>query len=804
MPPLNPCFHCGAEIPAGLVLEEAGGAGPLRFCCRGCQGAYLLISGAGFADFYRRRSWDEPGVAGPSFESDFQDAYLSRFVYPAGEASGIDIIIEGIRCASCVWLNERLLGRLHGVREARVNYATGRARVLFDPAAVTPAAIFTRIAQLGYAPRPYTSTAARESAQREQRDLLFRFGTALFLTMQLMAYSFALYAGYFQGIDPSSKGYLQLFSLLVTTPVVFYCGFPFLAGAWRGLCHAAPNMELLIAVGALSSYGYSVYATVAGGEVYCETAAMIVTLILAGRLLENAAKRRAAGGIERLLGLCAGEARRFRGERLETVEQSELRPGDLILVGAGERFPVDGQIVEGRTDVDESAATGEPLPVAKGAGDGVIGGSANLSGAVRVVCEREAADSFLARVARLVEEAQSRRAPIQGAADRVSALFVPAVLALSLLTFLFRYWAGGAFGASLMSALAVVVIACPCALGLATPTAILAGSGGAAARGVIFKGGDVLERLSRITLVVFDKTGTLTCGTPELVGVLQVAGTTPEELLSLAAAVEAGSQHPVGRAIREHAAAHGISSPVGSDLQTIPGGGVTGRVAGKMVAVGNGRFLRELGIAVPRETGAPAGVMAVQVGRGERYTGALLFKDRLREDAPPLVSYFQGRGVRTLLLSGDGAEATGEAAAATGIEAGVGGLSPAGKSSRIAELRRAGERVLMVGDGINDAPALSAADVGCAVAGGTDIAIETSDLVLAKPDLGRLAEAHRLARRTMAVVRQNLVWAFLYNAVGIPLAITGRLTPVYAAAAMALSSLCVVGNSLRLLGVRRG
>jgi P-type Cu2+ transporter len=803
---LSACFHCGADIPAGVLVEEKGSEGTLAFCCRGCHGAYLLIAGAGLDDFYRRRDWREPGIPADTFQSAFTEPYLSRYVHASGDASAIDIIIEGIRCASCVWLNERIIGRLSGVREARVNYATGRARVVFDPMRVTPGAILSRIAEIGYRARPYTSSAAQEGARREQRDLLLRFGTAVFLTMQLMAYSFALYAGYFQGIAPEIKGYLQLFSFLVTTPVVFYCGWPFLAGAWRSLANLSPNMELLIAIGALSSFGYSVYASLAGGEVYFETAAMIVTLILAGRLLENAAKRRSAGGVEALLGLSAGEARRFSGDILVTVDVAELAAGEMILVGPGERFPVDGRIVEGSTDVDQSPATGEAMPVLKGVGDRVIAGSSNLTGAVRVVCDRVAADSFIARVARLVEEAQSRRAPIQRVADRAAAFFVPAVLLLAFVTFGWQYFASGcAFAASLMTALAVVVIACPCALGLATPTAILAGTGAAAANGVIFKGGDILERLSRVSLAVFDKTGTLTCGRPELTEVLAAPGTSSGELLSLAASVESGSLHPIGRAICAHAAAQGIPFQAGLGLKGVAGGGVTGRVAGERVAIGSYRFLADLDIVgVPGEMEVPAGGVVVYLARAGRYLGAIILKDRLRDDAPALVAYFKGAGIRTLLLSGDRQESAGQTAALLGIGEGVGDLSPGEKACYLEGVRRKGATVLMVGDGINDAPALSAADIGCAVAGGTDIAIETSDLVLVRPDLARLADAHLVALRTMGVVRQNLLWAFLYNIVGIPLAMTGRLTPVYAAAAMALSSVCVVGNSLRLARYKRG
>lgn len=788
-----------------MAVEESREGDLIRFCCPGCRGAWLLITGAGLGEFYRRREWREQGLATDAFRTEYNDSYLARFVYGAGDQSAIDVIIGGIRCATCVWLNEKIIGRLHGVRDVRVNYATGRARVLFQPEKITPAAIFTRISELGYHPRPYTTSAAEESANRERKDLLVRFGTAFFLTMQLMAYSFALYAGYFHGIAPEIKRYMQLFSCLVTTPVVFYAGWPFLCGAWRGIANRAPNMELLIAIGALSSYGYSIYAIFSGGEVYFETAAMIVTLILAGRLLENAAKRRAAGGVERLLGLTAGEATRLAGDALETVDVAELRTGDLLLVGPGERFPVDGRIIEGTTDVDESPATGEPLPVTRSAGDRLVAGSINLTGTVRLLCEKPVADSFIARVARLVEEAQSRRAPIQGVADRAAAFFVPAVLLLAVATFFWQYSLLGEAGAPLMTALAVVVIACPCALGLATPTAIVAGTGAAAASGVIFKGGDILERLSRVSVAVFDKTGTITCGKPEVVDIRPAPGFDPLELVALAAAVESGSLHPIARAVCHYARGNGISCQVGTELRTVPGGGVTGMAGNVPVAVGSSRFLAGLGVAnIAEEIEPPPGGTVVFIACSGRYAGALVLQDRLRDDAPATVGYFGKNGVRSALLSGDCRETVRLTAGSLGIGDGIAEMSPSGKARYIDDLRGKGDAVLMVGDGINDAPALSAADVGCAIAGGTDIALETSDLVLVKPDLERLAFAHRMARRTMTVIRQNLGWAFIYNIAGIPLAMTGRLTPVYAAAAMALSSLCVVGNSLRLARVKHG
>lgn len=797
------CLHCGAVIRPHELVEDNHDGQMRSFCCRGCRGAWLLINEAGLGAFYQRRDLPEEGLATGAFREEYGDAYLGRFVVDVNGTASIDILIDGIRCAACVWLNEKVIARLAGVADVRINYATSRARVLFDAGVTSPAAVFRKILALGYVPRPYSRSAVEAAAVAEKKDLLIRFGTAFFLTMQLMAYSFALYAGLLQGIAPQIKYYLQLFSLLVTTPVIFYAGWPFLNGARRGLVNRAPNMDLLIATGALSAFFYSIYAVIAGGEVYCETAAMIVTLILAGRLLEHAAKRRAASGVERLLALAPAEARRICEGTVEKVDVAALAAGDLVLVGPGERFPADGIICEGTTDADESPATGEPMPVAKIAGSPVIAGSINLSGTVQVLVERPAGESFLARVARLVEEAQNRKAPIQGVADRVAGLFVPAVLILAAVTFVWLLLTGNDTGTALMASLAVVVIACPCALGLATPTAILAGSGAAAAGGVIFKGGDILERLARISTVVFDKTGTVTRGRPEVCGVVPAGGMTADDLVAQAAAVEAGSGHPLARGITEYAIGRGVVFAVAAEVQTVAGGGVSGLVGGQRVAAGNLRYLQGLGVSLPLEFPDPAADgTAVYVACDGAYAGAITFQDRLRESAAPLISYLDGKGIRSILMSGDRHAIVSRTAGIVGIGEARGELLPSDKAAWVADLQAHGESVLMVGDGINDAPALSTADVGCAVAGGADVALESSDLVLARPGLGRLRFAHRAAVSTMSVIRQNLAWAFIYNLIGIPLAMSGRLTPIYAAAAMAMSSLCVVGNSLRLLRLK--
>jgi P-type Cu2+ transporter len=679
------CLHCEAEILPGAAVVDRSGEVERYFCCKGCLGAYQLITGAGLDDYYRRRQWHEKGMGSGAYRDEFDDDYLARFVHAVGASSSLDILIDGIRCASCVWLMEKVISGVMGVSQVRVNYATGRARVHFDSAVTTPAAIFRRISTAGYRPRPYSSSVAESAYTAQRNQLLLRFGTALFLTMQLMASSFALYAGLLQGMGESMKAVMQWFSLAVTTPVIFYSGWPFLRGAWRSIANRSPGMDLLITVGALSSYIYSIYALFSGAEVYFETAAMIVTLILTGRLLELSARHRASAGVERLLSCAPTRALRLQGDEAVSVESSELLPGDIVLVREGERFPVDGLVLDGTTEVDESPATGEALPVPKVEGDQVIAGSINLLGSVRVRVERLAVDSFIARIVRLVEEAQESRAPIQNLAERLSVFFVPAVLFLALVTFGWLYLSGDPFGVSLMRALAVLVIACPCALGLATPTAVVAGTGAGANAGIIFRGGDILERLSRITRVVFDKTGTLTKGRPQVVSLQPVQGVPREFLLATAAAIESGSGHPLARGIMEYAALNGIGMTASAaGMVTTPGGGIAGVIDGDVVIAGTGRFVEEQGVPLPDDSVREAGSV-IHLARNGDYLGMILLLDRLRPAATEVVAYFTDQGIAVTLLSGDRAEHVREIALEAGIGDAVGGLLPSDKVAFVRE-----------------------------------------------------------------------------------------------------------------------
>ena len=790
------CAHCNLSIsPASRVVDRIGSE-ELHFCCPGCRGAYRIIVGAGLEAFYEKRSWQDAGMAEGAFATRYSGEYLAGFVRPRGEHHEISLLVSGIRCAACIWLIEHLLARIDGVVEAAVNYGTHRARIVFDPARTSPLAVVEAIARLGYLPRPFIGSQAREEAARENTSLLLRFVTAAFLSMQLMGYSLALYAGYFSGIDQASRQLMEYFAALVTTPVVFFAGAPFLQGAWRSLRNRAPDMDLLIALGVLASYLYSMAALLVGGEVYFETSATIVTLLLLGRVLEHGARQKAAAGVDRLLHLAPDTACLVSGEETVQVASGRLQVGQVILVGPGERFPVDGVLLAGETEVDESVLTGETQPVLRREGDPIMAGSMNVAAAVRVRVTTTAGESFMARIARLVEEAQNRKAPVQGLADRVAGRFVPAVLGLALATGLFWYFRSGDLALALLPAVAVLVVACPCALGLATPTAILVATGTAARRGILFRGGDTLEATARLTLAAFDKTGTLTEPLPQVVAIQPATGSA-RELLLWAARAEAGANHPLARGIIRRAGQEGIRfAPEGGFV--IPGKGVRLATERGELLVGNRPLLADAGIVPPEREPSP--LTEVHVALGGTWLGVLLLDNRIRAGAGETMAALHRSGISTCLLTGDHQAPAQQVAAATGIDHAYWAMSPTAKGDWVRRMRAGGGVVLMVGDGVNDAPALSEADVGCAMGGGTDLALETSDLVLVGDSLEQLPAAVSLARKTLRVIRQNLWWAFTYNLVALPLAASGKLAPVYAAAAMAVSSVCVVANSLRLRG----
>ena len=803
------CDHCLLEFPEReAVREEVGGAARV-FCCAGCAAVYRVIAGERLGAFYAARRWDEPGPAATPGGAD--PAAFAELLRDAGPgAVEIDLAIDGIRCASCVWLNERILSRTPGVLSARVNYATHRARVRFDPGRVGLEAVLRRIESIGYAPRPWSESEQGRARAAEEKDLLVRLGTAGFLASQLMLYTAALYAGYFQGIDPPTRRLMEWIALGLALPVFLYSGAPFLRAAWAGLRHGRLGMDSLVALGSGGALVLSVAQMLRGGEVYFDTAAMIVTLILLGRYLELRARGRASEAVARLARLAPREARVVapgadgREER-RRVQVAAIAAGERVEVVPGERVPLDGVVEEGESEVDESLVTGESRPVPKAAGSAVIGGSVNLHGSFVFRVTRVGKETVLAGIVRAVEEAQARKPRIQAVADRIVGWFVPAVLVLAAGTVAAWLWRGAALDRALLNGVAVVVIACPCALGLATPLAVLVATGLATARGVLVKGGDVLERLARVTDAVLDKTGTLTRGRPALRQVVPLGDLSAEGALRLAAAVERRSEHHVGRAIAEAARAlPGAPEPGVEGFRAVPGRGVRARAAGEAVVLGNRALLAESGVALPAEADAVArrleeqGDTVVFLAAGGRAAALLAVADAVRDEAAAAVASLRALGLRLAVVSGDDRATTAAVAARLGIDRAVPEATPSGKRDGVARMQAGGRRVLAVGDGINDAPMLSQADVGMAMGRGTDVTLESADAVLVRDDLRLVPEAVRLSRRAYRIIRQNLFWAFFYNAVAIPLAMAGLLHPIVAAAAMAASSLFVVGNSLRI------
>lgn len=731
-------------------------------------------------------------------------AAVEKAGYAIAEES-VELLIGGMTCASCVGRVEKALKGVPGVKHAEVNLATERAQVRFD-AGLPPERLVAAVVKAGYEAQVADTNTPTEHDKQSAPwwPVALAAGLSFPLVLPMLGMLF--------GQDWTLNGWIQL---ALATPVQFWLGARFYRAGWKALRAGAGNMDLLVALGTSAGFGLSLYLLVKHAEhgtphLYFEASSVIVTLVLLGKWLEARAKRQTTEAIRALHAL-RPEIARVRTDAGDIdLPLSRVKVGDTVVVRPGERVPVDGSVIEGASQVDESLITGESLPVAKHVGDKVTGGSVNAEGLLLVRTTAIGAESTLSRIVRMVESAQAKKAPIQRIVDEVSAVFVPVVLGLAAITLMGWGFATGNWEQAILNAVAVLVIACPCALGLATPTAIMAGTGVAARHGILIKDAEALEVAHHIDTVAFDKTGTLTEGKPTLTAAMPAEGL-QDQLLPFAAAIQNGSEHPLAKAVMDAARTQGVTVPRATEVTAVAGRGMSAVIKGRQIRLGSTRYMEELDVNMASLTGAA--VQMQQEGRtvswladvtdAPEVMGLLVFGDTVKPSSQQAIAQLHALGIQTVLVTGDNKGSASAVASALGIDQVRADVLPEGKADIVAQLKSGGRHVAMVGDGINDAPALAAANVGIAMSTGTDVAMHAAGITLMHGDPALIADAIDISRRTYAKIRQNLFWAFAYNVVGIPLAAFGLLNPMVAGAAMALSSVSVVTNALLLRSWKR-
>ena len=799
------CFHCGLPIPRGARFNVAWDGEARALCCGGCQAVAQAILNAGLDDYYRlrtapaRQARDAAPPANPELEAyDHPDVQRS-FVRDVGDQREATLILEGITCAACAWVNERQLRRLPGVSDARVNYATHRAQVVWDDSRLHLSDILGAIRAIGYRAHPYDPARHQQLLTQERRVLLRRLGVAAALGAQIMTLAVALYVGDWSGSDPQLRTFFYWISLLLAVPILLYSAQPFFRGAWSDLRRGRAGMDVPIALGVLAAFAASAWTTVTGsGAVYFDSIAMFVFFLLGARYFELGARERAAATVESLAPATPAMANRIDANAtVLSVPVAELRPADSVLVRPGETIPADGLVSAGQSTVNEALLTGESLPVAKSPGDAVIGGSINVESPLNVRVEKVGADTVLSGIERLLDRAQMEKPHVAQLADRIASWFVSGVLVVTGLVGI--YWWQHDAARALPVVIAVLVVTCPCALGLATPAAFTAATGALARTGLLTTRSHALETLARVDHFVFDKTGTLTLGELHLLRVQPFTDFDADRCLAAAAALEKHSEHPIARAI---VSAAGSKTETAGNVSNSPGNGVRGVVDGEALYIGTLEFIRchtanaldAERIADSARTKGPVVVLANK----RRALAALMLEDVLRPGARQLIAELRELKKKVTLLSGDHTATASEVARELGIEQIHAELGPEQKLECLRRLQAHGAVVAMIGDGVNDAPVLAAAQLSIAMGSAAAVSAAAADMILLAQDLRPIGDAVGVARRTTAVIRQNVAWAVAYNLLAVPAAAIGYIAPWMAALGMSISSALVVANALRV------
>ncbi len=806
------CYHCGLPVPekthhAVEILGESR-----AMCCTGCAAVAEAIVAAELEDFYRHRTENAPQGQEliPEFlrqmkvydNPEIQKSFVARGEEQICEAA---LILEGITCAACVWLNENHLAQLPGIQAVRINYATHRAQIRWDDHQIHLSDILKAIAEIGYRAHPYDPQRQQQLLDREHKQQLKRLGLAGLLGMQVMMIAVALYFGDWSGMETKYQLFFNWVSLMLTIPVVAYSAQPFFRSAWRDLRTWRVGMDVPVSLGILGAFTASAWSTWNGqGEVYYDSVVMFVFFLLTARYFELAGRRRSTNATEHLVGLTPSVATRLSSPNDSVHEQSvpvaELTRGDYLRVRPGEAVPTDGIVTDGQSSVDESLLTGESMPVVKRPGDSLTGGSVNVENPLVMRVEKVGTDTLLAHIVRLLDRAQAEKPAIAQTADRAAAWFVSAVLTLALGVAV--YWWIMAPDRWFEITIAVLVVTCPCALSLATPTAITAATGALTRMGLLITRGHTLETMARATHVVFDKTGTLTQGQIRLLKVHNLSGLSRQRILQLAMSLERYSEHPIARAFT---AAIEESALPAAEVTNTPGGGIQGTIEGTRYALGTPQFVHEhCGVCLDSATPAlPEDATNTIVVLAEAGIIHAMFElgDEIRTDARDLIRRLRGLGLEVVLMSGDRLSATQAVAQRIGIEDNrvFGALSPDDKLARVRAMQARQDVVAMVGDGVNDAPVLAGAQVSIAMGGGSQVALASADMIVLTNHLASVAYAFRLARKTQRVIHQNISWAIAYNLLALPAAAMGFVAPWMAAIGMSASSLLVVSNALRLI-----
>ena len=799
----TPCFHCGLPVPPNADYRVEIDGSPRAMCCHGCQAVAQAIVDGGLTSFYShrespsRKPEDLVPEALRRFELYDQPALQRSFVESdEGEVRNASLILEGITCAACIWLNERHVNALDGVLDFSVNYSTHRARVRWDDTRIHLSDILKAITEIGYVAHPFDPGRQEMVHKKEKSKALRRLAVAGLGAMQVMMLAVAMYAGDYYGMEDSLRDFMRWVSLLLTLPVVTYSASSFFVTAWRDLKRRHLSMEVPVSLAIGGAFAASIWSTVHGGaEVYYDSVCMFAFFLLASRYLEMGARHRAGEAAEELVKLLPATATRLGDDGEQIVAVSELAPGDRVLVRPGETVPADGMVVDGRSSVDESLLTGESLPRPRVAGEELVGGSVNVESPLVLEVQKVGEDTLVSAIVRLLDRAQAEKPRVAQLADRIAGYFVGVLLLVA--TAVATWWLLNAPEHAFAVTLSVLVVTCPCALSLATPTAVTAASGALTRMGLLTTRGHALETLAQVSHVLFDKTGTLTRGLLQLsqVSVLAPSRVDEARCRALAAALESGSEHPVAKAL----AAHVTKPPTVSELIALPGHGMQGEIDGRRYRIGTPTYAAELsGAAAPavHDSDATQVVLADTDGLLARFE----FRDELRPDADVAIERLRALGLELEILSGDAAGAVQRVASQLGITHARSGLRPDDKLARVRELQGAGHRVVMIGDGVNDAPVLAGADVSVAMGQGAQLAHASADMVVLSERLSVLADGVRKARATRTVIKQNLAWAILYNVAAVPLAAAGLVAPWMAAIGMSASSLVVVFNALRLKG----